>query len=88
MSSKTSSNAAPDQVYDLRFYGKTPSGKAIEVCDPRVTAAPRFLLPVSQISILADRREHLQRLITVQMPAWLAASNGLKPEHQAGKAKT
>lgn len=88
MSSKTRSSAEPDQVYDLRLYGTTPSGKAIEVCDPRVTAAPRFLLPVSQISILADRRERLQRLVTVQMPAWLAASNGLNPERQAERAKT
>lgn len=81
MSSNTRSKT-DTTIYHLRYYGKTPSGKAIEVCDPRVTAAPRFLLPVSQINILADRREHLQRLITVEMPAWLAASNGLKPEHQ------
>ena len=83
MSSKTRSKAdTAAQVYDLRFYGRTPSGRAIEVCDPHLTAAPRFLLPVSQISILDDRREHLQRLVTVQMPAWLAVSNGLKPSDQ------
>ena len=70
------------KIHHLRYYGETPSGKAIEVCDPRATAAPRFLLPKSQVRILDDRREHLQRIVTIEMPAWLAAANRLDAEIQ------
>jgi hypothetical protein len=78
-------------AYDLLFFGRTPSGKAVEVKPLRGTGyRPKFLLPEFAVNILDTRYEQVGqvarcKIATIEIPDNLARANGLDPEKDGKK---
>lgn len=78
----------PDKIYELISYGDLPGGRATEARRISDDYSPKFLLPLSAITIEERLMVKIgqtagQAIIRVRIPDHIARSRGLDPEIDA-----